>query len=83
MKRVVITLGILASVAGCILMAHIVDVWWTIAPSLHPQRFYFTWWTTVTLVGIGGIWSAAFLWNLQRRPAVPVNDPRFAVAIPA
>ena len=83
MRPVKRRIQILASVAGCILMAHIVDVWWTIAPSLHPQRFYFTWWTTVTLVGIGGIWSAAFLWNLQRRPAVPVNDPRFAVAIPA
>jgi len=83
MRPVKRRIQILASVAGCILMAHIVDVWWTIAPSLHPGHFYFTWWTIVTLVGIGGIWSAAFLWNLQRRPAVPVNDPRFAVAIPA
>jgi hypothetical protein len=83
MRSVKRRVRILASVAGCILMAHIVDVWWTIAPSLHPGHFYFTWWAIVTLVGIGGIWSAAFLWNLQRRPAVPVNDPRFAVAIPA
>ena len=83
MRPVKRRIQILASVAGCILMAHMVDVWWTIAPSLHPAHFYFTWWTIVALVGIGGIWSAAFLWNLQRRPAVPVNDPRFAVAIPA
>jgi hypothetical protein len=74
---------ILASVAGCILMAHVVDVWWTIAPSLHPHHFYFTCWAIVSFMGIGGLWSAAFLWNLQRRPVVPLNDPRFAVAIPA
>ena len=73
----------LAIVAGCILVAHIADVWWTIAPSLHSERFYFTWWAILTFVGIGGIWSAAFLWNLQRRPVVPLNDPRFAVAVPA
>jgi hypothetical protein len=83
MRSVKSQVQILASVAGCILMAHIVDVWWTIVPSLHPAHFYFTCWAFVTLVGIGGIWSTAFLWNLQRRPAVPVNDPRFAVAIPA
>jgi hypothetical protein len=72
----------LASVAGCILIAHIVDVWWTIAPSLHPQHLYFSWWAVVTFVGIGGIWSAVFLRNLERRPVVPLNDPRFAVAVP-
>jgi hypothetical protein len=74
---------LLAGVAGCILIAHIADVWWTIAPSLHPEHFYFSPWTIVTFVGIGGIWSAAFLWNLERRPVVPLNDPRFAVAVPA
>ena len=73
----------LASVAGCILVAHIVDVWWTIAPSLHPEHFYFTWWAVGTFLGIGGIWSAAFLKNLESRPVVPLNDPRFAVVVPA
>jgi hypothetical protein len=73
----------LAMVAACILVAHIGAVWWTITPSLHPQHFHFTWWAILTFVGIGGIWSATFLWNLQGRPAVPLNDPRFAVAVPA
>jgi hypothetical protein len=36
-----------------------------------------------TFLGVGGIWSAAFLRNLERRPAVPLNDPRFAIAVPA
>jgi hypothetical protein len=74
---------ILASVAGCILVAHIADVWWTIVPSLHPQRLYFTWWAVVAFFGIGGIWLGAFLRDLERRPMVPLNDPRFVVAIPA
>jgi hypothetical protein len=74
---------ILASVAACILVAHIVDVWWTIAPSLHQGHFYFSWWAIVALIGIGGIWFAVFLKHLEGRPAVPLNDPRFAVAMPA
>ena len=74
---------VLASVAGCIVIAHIVDVWWTIAPSLHPEHFYVSWWAIPAFFGIGGVWSAAFLRNLERRPAVPLNDPRFAIAVPA
>jgi hypothetical protein len=74
---------ILASVAGCILIAHVADVWWTIAPSLHQGHFYFSWWAIVAFLGIGGIWTAVFLKNLERRPVVPLNDPRFAVAMPA
>jgi len=83
MRPVKRRVSVLASVAGCILIAHIADVWWTIAPSLHPQHFYFTWWAVVTFVGIGGIWLAAFLRNLGAKPVVPLNDPRFAVAVPA
>jgi hypothetical protein len=74
---------VLASVAGCILVAHIADVWWTIAPSLHPEHFYVSWWAIPAFLGIGGIWSAAFLKNLESRPVVPLNDPRFAMAVPA
>jgi hypothetical protein len=74
---------VLASVAACILVAHVADVWWTIAPSLHQRQFYFSWWTIVAFLGIGGIWLAAFLKNLQGRPVVPLNDPRFAIAMPA
>jgi hypothetical protein len=74
---------ILASVAGCILIAHAVDVWWTIAPSLHQGHFYFSWWAVVAFLGIGGVWTAAFLKRFEGRPALPLNDPRFAVAMPA
>jgi hypothetical protein len=72
----------LASVAACILIAHIVDVWWTIAPSLHQRHSYSSWWALVAFIGIGGIWIGGFLRNFEGRPVVPLNDPRFAVAMP-
>ena len=29
------------------------------------------------LVGIGGIWVAAFAWQLKKLPLLPLHDPRF------
>lgn len=74
---------VLAMVAGCAFVSNLVTVWWTIAPSIHPTNFYVSWLTFAAFFGIGGLWWAAFLWNLGKRRLVPINDPRFAVAIPA
>jgi peptidoglycan/LPS O-acetylase OafA/YrhL len=74
---------VLAAVAVCVLIAHVVAMWWTIAPSVHTEQFYIGWIAFIALFGIGGIWSAAFIWNLEKRQLVPLNDPRFAFAIPA
>jgi hypothetical protein len=73
----------LARVAGCVFVAHIVAIWWTIAPSLHPEGFYVTWFALAAFIGIGGLWWAAFLWNLEKRRLIPLNDPRFALTVPA
>ena len=74
---------VLASVAACLFIAHIVAIWWTIAPSIYGKQFYVSWIALAAFLGIGGIWSAAFLRNLERRPLVPLNDPRLALAVPA
>ncbi len=73
---------VLAMVAACVFISYIVTIWWTIAPSAYPGGFYVSWITVTTFFGIGGLWWAAFLWNLGRRRLVPVNDPRFALAVP-
>ena len=74
---------LLAMVAGCVFLSNIVTIWWTIAPSIHPQNAYVNWLAFAAFFGIGGLWWAAFLWNLERRRLIPLNDPRFAVALPA
>ena len=28
-------------------------------------------------LGIGGIWVAAFIWQLKDKPLLPLNDPEF------
>ena len=73
---------VLALVAGCVFVSHIVAMWWTIAPSFHPTDFYVSWLTFAAFLGIGGLWWATFLWNFGTRRLVPVNDPRFALVVP-
>lgn len=73
---------VLAMVAACVLLSHIVAIWWTIAPSIYTTNFYVSWVTFAAFIAFGGIWWAAFVWNIRRRRLIPVNDPRFAVAVP-
>lgn len=70
----------LAAIAGGMFVAHIVDVWWMITPSFYPHGLHLSWLDFAALFGIGGIWLFFFARNLEARPLVPVNDPRFAVA---
>ncbi len=73
---------ILASIAGCVFAAHIVAIWWTIAPSVYTEHFHVGWLAPAAFLGVGGIYSFAFLKNLERRRPVPLNDPRLAVPVP-
>ncbi len=70
----------LALVAGMVLVAHTVDVWWLIVPSFHPDGLWFHWMNVTAFVGIGAIWLGLFGSKLSRAPLLPLNDPRFAVA---
>ncbi len=73
---------ILACIAGCVFAAHIVAIWWTIAPSIYTKHFYVGWFAPAAFLGIGGIYAFAFLKNLEARRLVPQNDPRLALAVP-
>ncbi len=70
----------LATIAGAMFVAHVVDVWWMVAPSFYPHGLYVSWMDVTAPLGIGGIWLAVFARNLAAQPLVPMNDPRFAVA---
>jgi len=72
---------ILITIAAVIFATHIVDVWWMVAPSLYQKSFHVSWVAPAALVGIGGIWLSVFLKQLERTPLVPLNDPRFAIAV--
>jgi hypothetical protein len=65
----------LAAVAIGVFAMRFVDVYWVMAPTFEHERFAPHWLDAVALVGIGGLWIAAFLWQLGSRPLLPLNDP--------
>ena len=66
----------LGSIAALLLCVHVIEVLWLIQPAFTPDGPVLDWLQPVVLLGIGGIWSAAFAWRLGALPLVPPNDPR-------
>lgn len=66
---------LLARVAAAILVMHAVDLYWFVVPAFQPAGIAVHWLDVVTLLGLGGIWIAVFMWQLKGRPLLPVRDP--------
>jgi len=74
--------GILTAIAAMILVAHVGEAWWLIAPSFYRSGIHISWLDLAAFLGVGGVWFTFFVRQLERRSLVPMNDPRFALAIP-
>ena len=66
----------------CLLMILVrsLDVYWVIVPAFYQNHISVSWMDFVTPVAVGGIWLAAFFWQLKSRPLVPLKDPRLTGA---
>jgi hypothetical protein len=62
-------------VALLMLFMRLVDLYWMIAPAFSPGKFVLHWMDVAAVLGVGGVWLAAFLWQLQGRPVLPLHDP--------
>lgn len=71
----------LAMLAMLILAMRVVDVIWLVEPTFSPGRFHVSWMDIVAPISMGGLWLAAFSWELQRRPLLPINDPQLEQAL--
>ncbi len=72
---------LLTGVALFVLLMRMVDIYWLVAPDLLKGSFAVSWMDFVAPVGIGGIWLAYFLLQLEKRPLMPVNDPNLEEAL--
>ncbi len=68
---------VLAGIAIGLLVMRLVDLFWLVIPGSGQQ---INWMDFVAPVAIGGIWVAWFIWNLKRRPLLPLHDPRLSEA---
>jgi hypothetical protein len=66
--------GRLAAVALFLLLMRAADVYWQIAPSFRDASLLPHWVLVALLVGMGGIWLAAYVRQLAAHPLLPVTD---------
>lgn len=65
----------LAALAAALTVMSFVDLFWRVVPAFQPVRLYAHWIDIVAAIGLGGIWLAAFVWFLGRRPLLPLHEP--------
>jgi hypothetical protein len=75
-RRVKTDLRFLAAVAGWVLGMRVIEMIWLIEPIFHPTAISIHVLDFAAPIGIGGVWVAVFLWQLERRPLIAVHDPR-------
>ena len=72
---------LLGRVALLMLLMRWIDLFWQVEPAFHHEHFSFHWLYPAALLGVGGLWLAAFCWQLKRRPLLPFKDPYLADAL--
>jgi hypothetical protein len=71
---------LLRNVALLVIVMRFVDEYWLVAPDFR-KGFGVSWMDFLAPVGLFGIWLAIFLWQLERRPLMPVGDPHLEEAL--
>lgn len=61
----------LAAIAGTVLLGQVFYGFWLVAPAFRQGGFAVMWTDIAALVGLIGLWGAAFLWRLLTLPAAP------------
>lgn len=67
---------ILAGIAGWLLLMRWIELFWMVEPSEH-RTLYLHWMDVLVTIGLGGFWLAVFLWQLEKKPLMPVYDPLY------
>jgi hypothetical protein len=71
----------LFGVAVLIIVMHLVEMFWFVAPSFHTAGFSLSWLDVLTPIAVGGLWLGAFLWNLEESSLLPFGDPRLIAIV--
>ena len=72
---------ILIGLASLAIVMRFVDLFWIVLPAFYPDGFYFHWLNLVVPIGLGGLWFAFYLRQLQGKPLLPLHDPRFETEV--
>ncbi len=67
----------LARIAGAILVARVIDLFWLVAPEFHRDGLSISWLDILLPLSLAAIWLGCFVWQLRGRAIFPVYDPEF------
>ncbi len=75
MPQIKLNMRVMAVVGIILAFMRLVDVYWWVAPaySYDPAT---SWLYLTAPIGVGGLWVWFFLWQLKRRPYLPLHDPK-------
>ncbi len=68
-------------VAGLIILARVIDLFWLISPETHRNGLVISWMDVVVPLALFTLWSGLFVQQLRQRPVLPLNDPQFDEAV--
>lgn len=72
---------LLSGVVGILLVMRFVDLFWIVMPQVYNQGFRLHWLNVSVPLALGGFWVAAFLWQLTKRPLLPLGAPNLEKAL--
>jgi hypothetical protein len=72
---------LLSSVVGILIFMRFVDLFWIVMPQFYKNGFRLHWLNFSVPLALGGIWIAAFLWQLKKRPLLPMGAPNLVKAL--
>ena len=65
----------LAAIALLVLFADLMHLYWLVAPTYSANQFRIHWLDFAMPLLLGGLWLAAFVWQLRRRvPVMPAQE---------
>jgi len=71
----------LCSVVGIIIVMRFVDLMWIVMPGYYQHGLRIHWLNFSVPLALGGLWIAAFVWQLKNRPLLPVQAPNLEKAL--
>lgn len=71
----------LCCVVGLIIVMRFVDLTWIVMPGYYQHGLRIHWLNFSVPLAMGGLWLAFFLWQLQRRPLLPLQAPNLERAL--
>ena len=73
--------AMLCAVAVLIMVMHLIELFWFVAPTFYPSGLSLHWTLVLAPIGIGGVWFSAFVWQLKEQSLLPLHDPRFVAIL--